>query len=252
MRIEDEKGNTAKQVGLAIGAAIFIIVILLIIVLLLHWKDISYRPILSSSSEEPSTSEEISSSEEESSTSEYDPYIDEAIVNIKKYIKTVGNDVLGSSLTVKDIYAVNTYVESETTHVVYGFITDEEDDKYIRFDIDLEAELDIDAVISLIHEDKITVDMFVGNDLYEIVEDDITNKSSFKEVYPGTYTHHLCYKDDMEQYYMSGIGVNDDRYISIDHLMFDNTTYDIDNTDTHINQTSDVSGRHWELLESLV
>ncbi|MBO4682895.1 MAG: hypothetical protein J5618_03455 [Bacilli bacterium] len=39
----------------------------------------------------------------------------------------------------------------------------------------------------------------------------ITHKPSFKELYPGTYTHQACYKDD------------------------------VDNTDAHINQSGENS-----------
>lgn len=251
MKIEDEKGSTAKTIGLAIAFGVMVLVVVFVVVFMIKWPEINKRPE-SSSSEEPSSSEVVSSSsEEESSSSTYDPYIDDSIANIKKYIKDVGETVLSTSLTVNKIYSVNTYVESETTHLVYGFTVSEETDKYFRFDIDLEAELDLEAVMTLIHDDSVTKDMFLGSDQYTMVSEDITSKPSFKETYPGTYTTHICYKDDMDQYYMSGLGVNSDKYISIDYLMFDNTTFDLDDTDTHINDSNKAGEKYYQLLKQL-
>ena len=236
-------------------SVIFVFLVIDIVVLLLFLLNYFNKGITvesSSSLEEPSTSEPISSSVEFSSASEYDPYIDVTISNIKKYIKEVEEESLFTSFTAKDIYSINTYTESESTHIVYGFTINEETDKYIRFDIDINKELDMEEVVSLIHDDGVTIEMFVEQNIYEIVSEDISSKDTFKEVYPGDYTHHICYKDEYDIYYMSGIGYHDDTYISVDLLSFDKDTYDIDNTDASINQSNDINKRYYQLLEMLV
>ena len=247
---EDNKSNKRTM----ILSVIFIFLVIDIIVLLLFLLNYFNKGIAvesSSSVEEPSTSEAISSSVESSSTSEYDPYIDVTISNIKKYIKEVEEESLFTSFATKDIYSINTYTESESTHIVYGFTINEETDKYIRFDIDLNKELDMEEVVSLIHDDGITIEMFVEQNIYVMVSEDASSKDTFKEVCPGNYTHHTCYKDEYDTYYMSGIGHRDDAYISVDLLSFDKDTYDIDNTDTSIKQSNDINKRYYQLLEAL-
>jgi len=46
-----------------------------------------------------------------------------------------------------------------------------------------------------------------------------------------------------------GFGVDTDIFVSIDYLKYDNTTYDIDNTDSHVEITS--TGRYYQLLNAL-
>ena len=173
------------------------------------------------------------------------------ISNIKKYIKDVGDNTIGASLTVKEIYSISTYVEGESTHLIYGFTISEDTNRYIRFDINLEQELNEEEIVDLIHGDNISTDLFDEQHIYEIVDEDITSKDTFKDVYPGSYTHHICYEDEYG-YYMSGIGHHDETYISIDLLSFDKDTCDIDNTDASINQSNDINKRYYQLLEMII
>ena len=249
MRIEDEKGNTLKTVGLAFLATLMVLLLAVLVILMVAFSNRNNSQ--STSSEEPSSSEVIPESSGERSEVEPDPYVDIVISNIKKYINAVEKEKLLTDLTVKDIYSINTYTELGSTQLVYGFTLTEETDKYARMIIDLDKELDIEEVISLIHDDKIDVDSYAEYELYEIVSGDITTKTSFKETYPGIYTKHICYKDMSEQYYVSGIGSNDDKYVSIDLLSFNKDTFDIDNTDAHVNETADSGKRYWQALEKL-
>ena len=227
--------------------ALFIIVVLLgvgILFIILMFMN-KPSPVVSSSSEEASSTSEVLSS------SVYDDYIDVTVDNMKKYISEVGSETLSTTWTVNHIYSVNTYVDGSNTVLVYGFTVKEEENKYIRIEIDLEKELsDIEEVVSLIHDDSISIDMFVGHELYEVIEDDLINKDSFKELYKGDYTYGLTYKSDSETYHYSGIGVDTDRFVSIDYLKYDKTTYDIDNTDSHVEITS--TGRYYQLLAALL
>ena len=251
MKIDKDKNDKQSDKKKMISIVIFVFLIIDIIVLLIFLLNHFNKGIVvesSSSVEEPSSSEVISSSEETSSTSEYDPYVDTVISNIKKYIKEVSEDRMGVAVSMKDLYSINTYVDSESTHLVYGFTYLENEDEYVRLDINLEQELDIEQIISLIHDDGITLDQYYEHTAYDIVNEDITSKDSFKDIYHGDYTHHICYKDEYDMCYMSGIGKNDDTYISIDLLSFDKDTYDIDDTDTSINQRNDINKRYYQLL----
>ena len=248
---EDNKSEK-KTVIFSALAAFAILDILILLCFLLTYCNNRGEGETSSSIEESSSTIEITSSVEPSSLSTYDPYIDTVISNIKKYIKDVGETMFLGPYTVKDIYSINTYVESESTHLIYGFTYLEEDDKYIRLDLNLEQELSEEEIVALIHDDNITLDMYEDEDIYDIASEDITSKDTFKDVYPGDYSHHIIYKNDYEEYYMSGIGHHDDAYISVDLLSFDKDTYDIDNTDTSINQSNDINKRYYQLLETLV
>ncbi len=230
--------------------AFFIILVILslgVLLLIIYFTNRGGQVI--GSSEEPVTSEP-SSIPVESSTSIYDDYIDVTKNNIKKYIKSVGEKSLSTSWTVKDIYTVNMYVDSGTSILVYGFSISEETDKYIRIEIDIEKELSsMEEVVSLIHDDSISIDMYIGNTLYTKVDDDLVSKDSFCSLYDGEYKYGITYKDDGDQYYYSGIGINKEDYLCIDNLSYDHSSYDIDNGGTHTNSSS--NGRYKELLVSL-
>lgn len=249
MSKEDQKSNK-KKITLSIVVIFLAVDLIVLLIFLLHYCSKSNITVETSSSNiEPSTSEPLSSSIESSSTSEYDPYIDVVISNIKKYVKEASLKKIGTEVSIKDIYSFNTYVESESTHLIYGFTYVEQDNKYMRLEIDLEQELDVEEVISLIHEDNISIDLFFNHNDYDIVNIDITAKDGFKDVYPGSYTRHISYSDEYGDCYMSGIGKNDNTYISVDYLSFDKDTYDVDNTDTHMNSISDINKRYYQLLE---
>ena len=232
--------------------ALFVILVILTFGIFLLILFLTNRGGEVSSSSEPTTSEAssipLSTSEEASSI--YDDYIDVTISNINKYIKKVGSDTLSISWSVKDIHSINMYVDSSTSILVYGFTVNEEDDKYIRMEIDIEKELSsMEEVVKLIHDDSVSIDMFISYEQYQIVSDDLVSKKSYKELYPGDYTYSLAYKSDAEEYYYSGIGKNKEDYISIDYLSYDHSTYEINTGGSHMNSAS--NGRYYQLLEKV-
>ena len=243
--IEDERGSTSKLIILVTTFAVLLVLVIFLVFFIIENNKNKEQPV--SSSIIPSSSEVISSS---SSSEEVDTYIDDTIANIKSYISKVSKDVLLSELTVDHLYSVNTYVEGESTHLVYGFTFKEDVEGYIRFEIDLEAEFAISQVIEKIHSDLISPDMYVGHQLYKTKSVDITSKDTFKELYKGTY-HPITYVDDSEQYHMSGIGKDGSSFACIDDISFNESTFEIDNTDAHFNSDTSSTNRYYQLLEKL-
>lgn len=243
--IEDERGSTSKYIILVVTFAIFLVLAIFLVFFIIESNKNKEQPA-SSSSIIPSSSEVISSS----SSEEVDTYIDDTIINIKNYISKVSKDVLLSELTVDHLYSVNSYVEGESTHLVYGFTFKEDTTGYIRFEIDLEEELTISQIIEKIHSDLISPDMYVGHQLYKTKSVDITSKETFKELYIGTY-HPITYVDDSEQYHMSGIGKDGSSFACIDDISFNESTFEIDNTDAHFNSDTSSTNRYYQLLEKL-
>ena len=242
--IEDERGSTSKLIILVTTFAVLLILVIFLVFFIIDNNKNKEQPV--SSSIIPSSSEVIPSS----SSEEVDTYIDDTIANIKSYISKVSKDVLLSELTVDHLFGVDTYVEGESTHLVYGFTFKEDVEGYIRFEIDLEAELTISQVIEKIHSDLISPDMYVGHQLYKTKSVDITSKDTFKELYNGTY-HPITYVDDSEQYHMSGIGKDGSSFACIDDISFNETTFEIDNTDAHFNSDISSTNRYYQLLEKL-
>lgn len=227
--------------------AILVILGLGVLIAVLILLNSNNNPAPTSSSEPTTTSEVLSSSEEPSSS--VDTYIDDLLTNLKNYTNNVHKSTLSISSTVKDIYSFNIYTESETTRVIYTYTTNEDSGRCFRMSVDLNADINMDQSLTIIHDNGLTLDMFDEYLQYEVVESDLVNKESFKSLYKGSYTHHLCYKDDYDTYHMSGIGIDSDKYVSIDYLTYDNTTYDIDNTDSHVEIVS--TGRYYQLLNAL-
>ena len=242
--IEDERGSTSKLIILDTTFAVLLVLVIFLVFFIIENNKNKEQPV--SSSIIPSSSEVIPSS----SSEEVDTYIDDTIANIKSYISKVSKDVLLSELTVDHLYSVNTYVEGESTHLIYGFTFKEDVEGYIRFEIDLEAELTISQVIEKIHSDLISPDMYVGHQLYKTKSVDITSKDTFKELYKGTY-HPITYVDDSEQYHMSGIGKDGSSFACIDDISFNESTFEIDNTDAHFNNDTSSMNRYYQLLEKL-
>ena len=246
MQIKDDKNSTRKVVLIAIVSSLAIIVLIILLVLLLT---LPKRSNNASSSDEPSSSE-LSSSEEPPS-SEEDPYIDDLLSNLISYTNKVHKDVLLSTSTVKEFYSFNIYTEDESTHIVYAYTTNEDIDRCFRMIIDIGIDISNDDTLSIIHNNELTIEMFLSEHQYEIVEDKIASKEGFKELYSGDYSYSVTYKDDYDHYYFSGIGIEEDGYTSIDYLSFDKDSFVIDSDSSFFNSSSDKNNRYYQLLEAI-